>query len=539
MRQFTDSEFDGSFRPDGNPSEYSSVLELRDGWGNLIGEVGDHTDLSLVFNAPADDVEASNFTVPASSAWTTTLMRANRMIIRVNVLIYRDGKYIKQWSGSVERSVRTMEHKQGKINCELISDKAWLARIMAWSAPFAPLWLQIPKKQLKMGKAIGVMKQFLIDNALRLQNRAPVLNPILTTISTYQEIPALWDTAQNYMWPLIVVPTPLLQDTSPIVALQVQMTPISDAWAQVCDDYNLLPEVRYYVPGRDKPPPHITVDRPCIVVDILDKDKARTQGKVSIIEEVVKEVVIFVRGLFGRYDAPPVLDMNEVEDMKKWFGWSDDDAWPIFRTSEDHWYAYEVSSYAPTVSSSIAGGKSPDFLNQGISMVTNGIIRHAFALIGVGFKGNFISNELSDLLLAYQSADDPGMREMLGPYTFFEEYLGPGMSAYTFDSAQALRLARYNAIGYKTATFSGDIQTVLPFRPFEDFDVLDPCGWEDPDEDRIVPERIKEITYNETRGGVSFDFRLGEIERPEEPWAIQQRRNEMFKQAILTIAMVD
>ena len=80
----------------------------------------------------------------------------------------------------------------------------------------------------------------------------------------------------------------------------------------------------------------------------------------------------------------------------------------------------------------------------------------------------------------------------------------------------------------------------MPFRPFEDFDLLDPVAWEDPDEDRLVPERMKEITYGETRDeGVSWEFRIGQIERPEEPWAIQQRRNEMFKKAILTALLAD
>lgn len=71
-----------------------------------------------------------------------------------------------------------------------------------------------------------------------------------------------------------------------------------------------------------------------------------------------------------------------------------------------------------------------------------------------------------------------------------------------------------------------------PFKPFEDFDLLDPVGWEDVDEERIIPDRMKQITVRENREGVSFEFRLGELERPEEPWAIQQRRNKRFEEAL-------
>lgn len=532
-------EFDGEIPPYANPDKYEFRIEIRDGWGKLIGEVSDYESARFAFSADPQNVDASDIVLPANSPWGKFFMRGNRQIILVHNLIYRDGKLITMWTGRVERSVRSMEGKHGKIQAELIHDKAWLNYIMAWSAPFAPLWLQLPKKQVKLGKAIGVLKQFLIDNLLRLQNRFEVLNPLLITMSTYQENPLLWSRAQEYMWPLTVVPTPTLEDTSPIVSLVVQMTPMSEVWSDVCKDYNLLPRVKYHVPGRDSKPDKIVMDQPGLVFDIEDRDIARVQGQHTIIGEIIRESAIFIRGLFGRYDAPPKLDVKDVEKLRMYFGNTSNDNWVIFRTSDEHWFNYEVAAYSPTTSTSIAGGKSQDFLNQAIQVVSNGVIRHAFALIGVGFEGNFISDELSDILLAYQAANDPQMRKALGPFTFFEEYMGSGTTAYSNDSAQQLRMARYGAIGYKTATFSGDIGTALPFRPFEDFDLLEPMAWEDPDEDRLVPERLKEITVEESRSGFSWEFRLGEIERPEEPWAIQQRRNEMFKRAILVALMAD
>lgn len=539
MRSLTNYDFTGVPDFGTNPSEYTIEVTLQDGWGRTLGEIGDYESVDLAFTSLADDVEASNITIPASSAWSRTLMRANRTLIRVSITIRRDGKRIKKWTGMVERCVRSMEHRQGKISVEMVSDKIFFRYINAWSAPFAPLWLQLPKKRLMLGRAIPTMKQFLIDNALRLQNRRPELNPILAAMSTYQHQPSLWGTIENYLWPLIVVPTDNRDDNSPIVALQARMTPIDALWSQVAKDYNLLPTISWYVPGEDETPPKITVSKPSLVVDILDKDKARAQKDPSLIVDIAKEAWVFIRGLFGRYDALPVVDLSQETELLKWFGQREDDAWPIFRTSEDNWFAYEVSSYAPTASTSIAGGKSQDFLNDGIKLVGNGLIRHSLALVGIGLKGNFIANELSDMLLAFQAAHDPSMRETLGPLTLFEEYLGEGTTAYSFDSAQALRLARHNAIGYKTATFQGDIVTVLPFRPFEDIDLLDPCAWEDPDEDRLVPERLKSISMSASASGVEWQFRLGEIERPEEPWAIQLRRNEMFKQAINTALLVD
>ena len=76
-----------------------------------------------------------------------------------------------------------------------------------------------------------------------------------------------------------------------------------------------------------------------------------------------------------------------------------------------------------------------------------------------------------------------------------------------------------------------------PFLPFEDFDILDPVGWEDKIEDKIFTERVKQITVSFSREQkISFEVRLGELDRPEEPDAIAQRRHESIVRAINTIA---
>lgn len=98
-------------------------------------------------------------------------------------------------------------------------------------------------------------------------------------------------------------------------------------------------------------------------------------------------------------------------------------------------------------------------------------------------------------------------------------------------------MSRYNAVGYQTAMFTGDIAAFKPFLPFEDFDLLDPVGWEDSIEDKIFTERVKQITVSFSRDSpISFEVRLGELDRPEEPDAIAQRRHEAFVRAINTVA---
>lgn len=527
--------FDSLFTPrtltERRENEYHHRVELRDGAGRFLGEVGDYDDLEWVVSSDAEDMEASQITMPKSSAWSRTFMRANMRILLVHIMLYREDKLVKTWTGRVDRSVRSTEGPQGTVKVELISDKGWLSYISLWSAPFSALWFQAPKSRIKAETSIFGMKQFLIDNLLRLQSSASDWNK--ASLSLYHQRPADWSWMQTHLYPVCVEPTPKHEDTSPFSILTVRMTNAASMMQEVCKDYNLLPVVRFHVPGRDPAPNKIHMARPGIVIDILDKEKSRVRGtRPDVWNQLSSILGPFFRGLFGRHDTPPVVDTSTIDGLVDFFGKDPDDPWVIFRQSPSHWSSTEVASYAPTTTSSITGDQSPEFLNKGITLIANGLISGLLSMIGLGFVGNLITGELDDILFAYQKADDPDLREFLGDFAFFEDFSGQGTTAYSAESAQALRSARWSAIGYKTATFSGDAASAPPFRPFEDFDLLDPVGWEDPDEERIIPDRMKQISVREDREGVSFEFRLGELERPEEPWAIQQRRNKRFEEAI-------
>lgn len=512
------------------PDEYSCSIEVRDGYGKLIGYIGDYVDASFVFSSDAGNMDSSQIIIPGSSPWTKLMMRANLNIILVHFLLYRHDKLIKVWTGRVDRSVRTVEHGQGQVTVELISDKAWLKYINAPSAPFSSINVQFPRTRVKIGPAIHEMKQFLSDNLLRVQNG---WNIGLAPISTWQEDPSRWGAVSNYFPYLKVVPTTKYEDRSPTVALTAQMTPMDEIWDQTCKDLNLLPIVRMHIPGRDPSPPRIPVNGPAVIFDILDKDLDRSRNGAVGGGGFFSAIGVFLRGIFGRYDVPTTPANINQANLGKFFGQYTTDKWVVFRTSEEHWNSIEVASYAPTTHTSIAGGKSHDFLNKGVEMIFNYLIKWVLSKLSFGLiSGNIVDGWFDDVLFAYQKAEDAQMKQILGPFCFSEEYVGKGATAWSMDAAQNLRSARYAAVGYKTASFTGDAASFPPFRPFEDFDLLDPGGWEDIDEDIIVMERFKQITVNMNRdSGFSFEVRLGENERPEEPWAVQQRINEGFQRA--------
>ena len=520
--------------------DYDVQIEVRNGNGQLIGVVGDYVDATVAFNSDASDVEASSMTIPWSSPWARTFMRANMRIILVHILIYRNGVMVTKlpWTGRVDRAVRKMEGPQGSVSVELVSDKQHLKFIQAWSAPGSPLWIQAPKEAIYTGTAIHTLKRILSDNLLRMAGNQPFIG----TSSVWMDRPAEWPTIDDKMMPgHAVVPTQKSEDTTPTIVTQVKMTPLDEVWQEVSKDYNLLPVVRMFVPGRDTMPNRLALNSPTVVYDLIDKDKARTQTAIRPRwQTVFSDIGAFIRGLFGQYDVPPTLDVTNPEALKDFFGRQSTDPWVIFRDSEQHWASREIASYSPTAYMSISGGKTQGFLNKGVQILFNLLIRGAFAAIGLGFLGIDIGGTFYDVLFAYQKAEDTKMKDFLGRFTYLEEFVGDGTTAYSFDAAQNLRSARYNAVGYQTAMFTGDMASFRPFRPFEDFDLLDPVGWEDKAEGRIFTERVKQITVNMSRDQkISFEVRLGELDRPEEPDAIAQRRHESIMRALNTIVRRD
>lgn len=518
--------------------EYWVRIEVFDGHATFLGEVGDFIDCNFAFSSAADDVEASTLTIPGSSPWSRIFMRANLSVILVHSALYRGKKKVKQWTGRVERSVRKRDNRQSTVSVDLVSDKIWFKYIVGYSAPFSSLAVQIPKTNTKFGTAIHEMKKFAIDNLLRYQPSS--LNGVQKVWeSNYQLRPERYSEIHTFMNPIMVVPTDPKKDTSPMVVLQSRMDTLAEIWTEVANDYNLLPTITFHVPGRDTLPAGVTMPRKGLLIDIVDKDITRARGqREDFFKAITKEIGVFIRGLFGRFDAPVSVDTYNPTSLRYFFGDRPDDPWVIFRDSDEHWVQLETSSYSPMSTTSIAGGKAHDALNKGLELVVNTAIKLALASIGIVF-GNLLSGELDDILFAYQKAEDKDMRRMLGPYALNEDFEAAGTTAYSFDAVQKLRMSRFTNMGYRTAGFSGTLGQFPPFRPFEDFDLLDPVGWEDNDEGRILTERVKSISYSKDRSGVQFEVRVGEDGRPEEPWGVQVRRNTMFKQGIKAALLLD
>ena len=524
---------------------YRFEIEVFSGDGVYLGEIGDYDDLQIEFSSEITDYDTGSFAIPSTSIWAPFFNGIQGQIVLIHILISDDDGVCKKWTGRVDDVQYGAEWSPTKTTINIISDKIWYKHIICWSAPFSPIGIQAPKRRVKTGPAISQMKQFIIDNLIRIQ--APNLSGLQQArLSTYNNNPGEFPNVKDIMTPVVMPSISDQVDTSPVVALMAQMTPADELCHEVCKDYNLLPSAEMIVPGRDPKPDWYTgnLDKPLVVLDIVDKDLSRTRSQwQSKWKALSKEALVFVRGLFGRYDAPPptLIKVSNTEQLKQFFGDNPTtDPWVIFRRSHEHWGKYSYRIVAPRAVKSIAGGKSQDFLNKGISLLINTAIKGALSMIGLAFVGDIITGELDDILLAYQVADDNFMRENLGKFALPESYDGKGVTAYSFDSTQALRTGRIENLGFYVGEFTGGLSAFKPFKIFRDFDLLDPVGWESDDGETIYTERIKKIAVQHNRGAEpQFEINVGRNERMDDPMELTQRQQARFSVAIKAAFNVD
>ncbi|WNM69948.1 minor tail protein [Rhodococcus phage GuyFagieri] len=460
------------------------TIEVRRGMMELEGYVNDHIEAEFEF--VENETAPGHIEVGHKSKWASIFKRCDKENIFVHAFV--NGKL---WTGRVDRCRKRKRGKVKTVIAELVSDYVWLEAIMAWGAPFAPLGFQLPKKDVKWMATDTMIRTYLFNNLFRLQaslHKFPVgffNNPLENG----------WWNVEKWMQPCVVLPSNPLFDTTRWNTLLARMTPMDQLFKEVLRDEHLVLTATAFVPGRDPQPSRmITLTKPCIVFDILDK--RGVVGRTGTIFDGLFNTIIdtidpIVGGVIGAFTAD-----SDKYSLAKFFGTDPKDPWVVIREDmDDDIEESETIINSPQAHTAIVGGKSPDWLNKGVEMVVNAAIQGLLSAVGIGFLGDLISGELNDILLAFQSVTDNRMREQFGIFTLPEAYETSGTTAYTWDSAQALRKLAEEIRPYRTHTVT--IKDGKPFVPFKHFDVGDPIGWEDDDE--IYVDYVRRIVVTDNR----------------------------------------
>lgn len=265
------------------------------------------------------------------------------------------------------------------IECELIHDKVWLDRILAWPDPLAPIEIQGPFRDWwGIGPAITVMKTLIAEQCFRLQTGLWELVNNLGSLNLDWESwfgtiliqggLSVQDLIQALTTPVFVVPTDPLFDTSPWIELDGRMDTCWKLIQQQVKDNGLDVQVAVWLPGE--PQPHgalFPLRVPTIVVDIKDRSGI-TGFSGTFLDGLEIDLVQLEGSLLGNTLAPILNPGNAFAPpgviIAPEIGVDFAIPWVVFNcdTPKGGVIEHDVAHHHPLAWQLLLGGKSPKWL---------------------------------------------------------------------------------------------------------------------------------------------------------------------------------
>jgi len=492
-------------------------IEVRRGHMVLDGYCNDFIEAQFEF--AENQTCPGHIEVPRKSKWASIFRRCDveNIFIHTNI----DGEW---WTGRVDRTRVVRKGRKKTVIAELVSDFVWLEAMMAWSAPFMPLWIQAPKKDVRIMPTDTMVRSYLFTTIFRLQ-----ANLYRFPIGFFNNPVENWWSVKQWMQPCVVIPKNPLLDTSRWNTLLAKMTPLDLLFKEVLKNEHLVLTAKAFVPDRDEQPSDlITLNKPCIVFDIEDH-RSVTGATGTILDGIFDTIISIVDPIIGT-----ILNAFTAESDKyslaKFFGTDPKDPWVVIREDDldDDIDESETIINSPQASTAIVGGHSPEWLNKGINLLINAALQGLLAASGSSFLGNLLNGELDDILMAYQSVTDERRRTQFGIFGLPEAFNGTGTTAFTFDAIQALRQLIWETRPYRTHSVKTSVGK--PFRPFVHFRLGDPIGWED--EDEIYVDYVRRIVVTDRRETwCRVEYTIGDESPERNPLDLALERIGGVKQA--------
>lgn len=358
-----------------NPPQ-SAVLRIFDPYYNCIGEINDHIELRI--KDPRQALPAGSLSLKATDPLADVALTCQTTVVPV---IYDKGGY--RWSGRID--VAHDQFKDGKrtVECELIGDKHWLDRLLAWPNPFLPIWVQDPSQWFGMGPGLTVIYTLIAEQAFRIQSGVwEIVNDIgsldLNLQAWIQELTSsveglsLSEILNVLHTPICVVPINPITDTSAWIEINGRMDTVWKLIQQQLLDNGFDLTAVMWLPGDPQPPNlPIPLTQPTVVVQLFDRSGI-TGPTGTFLDGAVVDTVQLEGSLLGNALAP-ILDPDNVQpyvetDLGEYLapeiGVDFVDPWVILDLDVDKSGIIEssVDHHHPLAWQVVTGGQSPKAL---------------------------------------------------------------------------------------------------------------------------------------------------------------------------------
>lgn len=334
---------------------------------------------------------------------------------------------------------------------------------------FAPLCTAIESMAAEQNFRIQSGINELINNALSLNPDVRAwIGGILQRLKNDARV------GDAFKTPLYVVRTGLLGDSSPLFCRTVRMETVGQVITDITKAYGVDVRIHLWRKGDPQPDAFANLTGPTYVMTV--KDRSQIEGPTkSVLDSALRLVVDTQGSLLGNALAPLLNPLGKYAPDGTYIaptvGVNFVPPWAILVTPDtitadgevirekSPLVTYEIVRSTPLGWQHIIGGKSPQFLNDGINATLGFAIDAAQIVLGfTGVPSSLLDGFVNDAFFAFQLVQNYTRRDQVGPFHPAREVFTPtGTAPYNVEALFQFIQVLWDSRGYTTAvaTFRG------------------------------------------------------------------------------------
>lgn len=378
-----------------------------------------------------------------------------------------EGYFAFDWLGAAEDLHMTVENHDPDdpsrgwetrvtykaLNVDLVTDEdgtefvevTWVTILAHWehqilmANPILPVFLQWPHIFAIPGNTITV---YMLSWFLSL---AVTYSPLWRATDTPLSLQSYRDAIDPRTWPIIPAPHNILRDPSKPTITSWRFDMALPAMKQGLKDAQCIPYARQWLVGDPQPfPEYLELTRNVIIVGIEYTDTVTgltgtlldgwIQLAVELGDDLITEVV---HPILDPDDMTPLPSQTPIGDL---LGLSPAQPWPVYRLGEySGLLNTRVSKKKSTGTVFWTGGRSPDWVNQGIALAISTALEYIGFSMGIPGLGNLYQGQFDNTVLAFAKVEDRARARKAGRFCFRHVWCSEGATGFGISTALALR----------------------------------------------------------------------------------------------------
>ncbi|AON97386.1 minor tail protein [Gordonia phage Nyceirae] len=250
-------------------------------------------------------------------------------------------------------------------------------------------------------------------------------------------------------WPMVVNPRTLLGDRSKPTITNFRFDMALDAMKQGLKDAQCIPWARQWLVGDPQPfPEFMTLVRNTIIIDIEQREGVpgltgtMVDGWIQLIVELADDLVTeVVHPILDPNDMTPLPSQTPIGDA---LGLAPAQPWPVFRRGQySGLVGSRISKKKSTGSVFWTGGRSPEWVNQGIALAISTALEYVGFAMAIPGLGNLYQGQLDNTVLAFAKVEDRPRARKAGRFGLRHVWCSEGATGFGISTGLALRQGWY------------------------------------------------------------------------------------------------